>query len=68
MVRFDRRGADTSTTVPPGESTCGAADFADDVLAVPAAHGLAHAHLARMSLGARVAQLQALHNPQRVDS
>lgn len=68
VIRFDHRDTGQSTTVPPGEASYSVEDMAGDVLAVLKGYGLERAHLAGMSLGAYIAQMVALQEPERVAS
>lgn len=66
VVRFDHRDTGDSTTGTPGQADYAVVDLADDVIAVIDEHGLDSAHLVGMSLGAFIAQLIALRDPNRV--
>lgn len=63
VIRYDHRDTGQSDSVP-GPYTM--ADMADDALAVLDGHGVTAAHIAGASLGGRIAQLLAVHHPDRV--
>jgi 3-oxoadipate enol-lactonase len=64
VIRYDPRGHGKSP-VPPGPYSID--DFADDLLALLDRHGIAHAHIAGISLGGMTAMVFAAGHPERVD-
>ncbi len=67
-MRFDHRDTGASTLGVSGQADYIVEDLANDVIAVLNEHGLDRAHLVGMSLGAFIAQLLALREPNRVRS
>jgi pimeloyl-ACP methyl ester carboxylesterase len=66
VIRYDNRDTGRSTTGEPGPPAYTIDDMAGDALAVLDGFGLKAAHLVGMSLGAMIAQLVALAQPERV--
>lgn len=65
VIRFDLRGHGLTTVIPgPGSI----AQYAQDGLAVLAALGVSHAHVAGLSIGGLVAQSIAAQSPDTVSS
>jgi pimeloyl-ACP methyl ester carboxylesterase len=64
VVRFDNRDAGRSTHLPAVRYAL--ADMAGDAVALLDALGVQRAHVAGASMGAMIAQLMAVHHPQRV--
>lgn len=72
VVRMDNRDSGLSTRLRQHDGRRGRAytltDMADDVIAVVDALGAPRAHLMGGSLGAMIAQVTAIHHPERIAS
>ncbi|QRG68507.1 alpha/beta fold hydrolase [Brevibacillus choshinensis] len=68
VIRYDNRDVGRSTTYDPGTSNYTVADMASDAVGVLDAYQIEKAHLVGMSLGGMIAQVIAVHYPQRVQS
>lgn len=66
VVRFDQRDTGMASADPAGAPTYGLPDLVDDALAVLDALGVGAAHWVGFSQGGWVAQLAAVHHPERV--
>jgi len=66
VIIFDHRDTGHSTTRPPGDVSYDLSDLAGDLMAILDAYGIRQAHLAGMSLGGYLAQINALRHPERV--
>jgi pimeloyl-ACP methyl ester carboxylesterase len=65
VIRYDQRDTGRSTSYEPGHPGYTGADLVRDAVAVLDGHGVDRAHIVGMSGGGVVAQLVALHHPQR---
>ena len=66
VIRYDHRDTGRSVTYEPGHPTYNGADLVADAAGVLDAYGLPAAHIVGVSAGGALAQLLALHFPDRV--
>lgn len=68
VIRYDNRDVGRSTVYEPGTFNYRVADMAADAVGVLDAFHIEKAHLVGMSLGGMIAQVIAVHHPERVQS
>lgn len=66
VIRYDNRDTGRSTTGEPGTTPYTMEDMASDTVLILDDYGFDSAHVVGMSLGGMIAQLVALHQPDRV--
>ena len=68
VIRYDHRDTGRSATYAPGRPGYRSSDLVADAAGVLDAYGIAAAHVVGVSMGGALAQLAALHFPDRVAS